>query len=164
MTDLVSLFRNFIYRDLAFILGGSIVIAATLYVLRSCGVISALGINLHNLLEQPYILVLLAVLAYVVGYTVQDFGAILVGLTFTGYVLKPRCFWQSLYHSFTDATWKETSFTSFEDVHEFALRMMIWASLVGWLEDAIWRKASRKGQPPSRHHHTITTEKGWGMD
>jgi hypothetical protein len=44
------------------------------------------------------------------------------------------------------------------------LPMMIWASLVGWLVDAIWRKASRKGQPPSLNHHTITTEKGWGMD
>ena len=76
MTDLVSLFRNFIYRDLAFILGGAIVLLSAFYALRSCALAS-----LHSLpnkpYDQPYILFLFTVLAYVVGYTIQDFGAVL---------------------------------------------------------------------------------------
>jgi hypothetical protein len=76
MSDLVSLFRNFIYRDLAFILGGSIVVLSFLH---------AFGVSLHKLQDQPYTLFLLTVLAYVVGYTVQDLVALLPWRpTFTG--------------------------------------------------------------------------------
>jgi hypothetical protein len=122
MADLVSLFRNFIYRDLAFILGGSIVLLSILYTLQSC-----IPPNFYSPLNQaymPYILFLFTVLAYVVGYTVQDFGAVLVGLTFTGYVLEPNPFWKRLYHCFTGYEWKKPpSFENLEAVHAFGISM-----------------------------------------
>jgi hypothetical protein len=115
MNDLVSLFRNFIYRDLAFILGGSIVLVSTLH---------AFGISLHNLQDQAYTLFLLAVLAYVVGYSVQDFGAVLFPwLIFTGYVLEPHDFWQRPYRRFTGSTsWRRLTFA---DSQEKAIQFVI---------------------------------------
>jgi hypothetical protein len=123
MNDLVSLFRNFIYRDLAFILGGSIVILSILYSLQSC-----IGANFYSPLNQaymPYILFLFTVLAYVVGYTVQDFLALVpCRLTFTGYVFQPGCLSQCLYRRFTDHEWKPlSSFANLEAMHEFGISM-----------------------------------------
>jgi|SRR6516164_3158863 hypothetical protein len=122
MTDLVSLFRNFIYRDLAFILGGSIVLLSTFYALRSCVGLSLPSLSVN---QQLYFLFLFTVLAYVVGYTVQDFMALLPWKpTFTGYVFKPDCLWKCLYNRFTGSTWKEPSFA--ENTHgalRFAIRM-----------------------------------------
>src|SRR5215469_17180513 len=122
MTGLVSLFRNFIYRDLAFILGGAIVLLSAFYALRSCAPAS-----LHSLpnkpYDQPYILFLFTVLAYVVGYTVQDFGAVLIGLTYTGYIHEPGRISQGLYRRFTDYDWKPLSlFADLEAMHELAYR------------------------------------------
>jgi hypothetical protein len=117
MNDLVSLFRNFIYRDLAFILGGSIVLVSTLH---------AFGRSLHSLQDQPYTLFLLIVLAYVVGYAVQDFGAVLFPrLIFTGYVFEPRSFWQRPYRRFTGATsWRPLNFAhNQEEALQFAIQM-----------------------------------------
>jgi hypothetical protein len=123
MTDLVSLFRNFIYRDLAFILGGAIVLLSAFYALRSCALAS-----LHSLpnkpYDQPYILFLFTVLAYVVGYTVQDFGAVLIGLTYTAYIHEPGRTSQGLYRRFTDYEWKPlSSFADLEAMHEFGIQM-----------------------------------------
>lgn len=119
MNDLIQLFRNFIYRDLAFILGGSIVIGSILYALKDCA-----GIDINRLQTQPYLLFLL-VLAYVVGYTVQDIGAVLpLRLTFTGYVLQPNRFCQSLYRRFTGSSWTPLSYAgSPEEARQFALHM-----------------------------------------
>jgi hypothetical protein len=120
MDGLVSLFRNFIYRDLAFILGGSIVLLSILSALQSYLVISS------GWLQEPYLLLLFAVLAYVVGYTVQDFGAVLVPwLIFTGYVLEPNRFWQYLYRRFmSSASWRPLSFArSQEEALQFAIHM-----------------------------------------
>ena len=36
MTEIVTLFRQFLYRDLAFILGGFIVLLSLAYAFRSC--------------------------------------------------------------------------------------------------------------------------------
>ncbi len=116
MNDLVSLFRNFIYRDLAFILGGSIVLLSALH---------AFGISLHRLQDQPYTLFLLTVLAYVVGYAVQDFGALLPGRpTSTGYVLRPGRLSRFLYWRFTGSGWEPLTFArSPEEALQFAIRM-----------------------------------------
>jgi hypothetical protein len=106
MNDLVSLFRNFIYRDLAFILGGSIVLLSTSHALRSYS-----GIGLHSLQDRPYALFLFTVLAYVVGYIVQDFFALLPWRpTFTGYVLEPGVLSQFLYWRFTAFGWQPVTF------------------------------------------------------
>jgi hypothetical protein len=109
MNDLVSLFRNFIYRDLAFILGGSIVLLTILYAFQIY-----LGTSFDGLPGQPYFLFLFTVLAYVVGYAVQDFGAVLLPwLIFTGYVLQPHSFWQRPYRRFTgSASWRPLTFAS----------------------------------------------------
>jgi len=122
MNDLVSLFRNFIYRDLAFILGGSIVLVSAFYALRAC-----VGLSLPSLSgnQQPYFLFLFTVLAYVVGYVVQDFFALLPWKpTFTGYVFEPYCLWKCLYDRFTGSTWKKPSFAeNTDEAVRFAIRM-----------------------------------------
>jgi hypothetical protein len=120
MNDLVSLFRNFIYRDLAFILGGSIVVLSISYAVQIY-----LGIGLEWP-EEPYVLVLFVVLAYVVGYSVQDFGAVLFPwLIFTGYVLEPNRFWQYLYRRFTSsASWRPLTFAHTpEEANQFTIHM-----------------------------------------
>jgi hypothetical protein len=116
MNDLVSLFRNFIYRDLAFILGGSIVVVSTLH---------AFGVSLHRLQDQPYTLFLLTVLAYVVGYGVQDFGALLpCRPTFTGYVFRPHRLSRFLYWRFTGSGWEPLTFArNQEEALQFATRL-----------------------------------------
>jgi hypothetical protein len=116
MNDLVSLFRNFIYRDLAFILGGSIVVVSTLH---------AFGRSLYSLQNQPYILFLLTILAYVVGYAVQDFGALLPWRpTFTGYVFRPGRLSRFVYWRFTNSGWEPLTFArNQEEAVQFAMRM-----------------------------------------
>ena len=116
MTDLVSLFRNFVYRDLAFILGGSIVVVSILH---------AFDISLHRLQDQPYTLFLLTVLAYVVGYTIQELVALLPWRpTFTGYVLRPGRLSLFLYWRFTCLGWQPLTFArSGEEVLRFVIRM-----------------------------------------
>jgi hypothetical protein len=116
MNDLVSLFRNFIYRDLAFIIGGSIVIVSTLH---------AFGISLHRFQDQPYTLFLLTVLAYVVGYAVQDLGALLpCRPTFTGYVLRPGRLSRFLYWRFTNSGWEPLTFArNQEEALQLAIRL-----------------------------------------
>jgi hypothetical protein len=116
MNDLISLFRNFIYRDLAFILGGSMVVVSTLH---------AFGISLHHLQDQPYTLFLLTVLAYVVGYAVQDFGALLpFRPTYTDYVLRPGRLSLFLYWRFTGSGWEPLTFASSpEGALQFAMHM-----------------------------------------
>src|SRR6266566_5616028 len=121
MNDLVSLFRNFIYRDLAFILGGSIVLFTILYAFQIY-----LGTSFDSLPGQPYFLFLFTVLAYVVGYAVQDFGAVLLPwLIFTGYVLQPHSFWRCPYRRFTgSASWRPLTFASTPDrALQFAMHM-----------------------------------------
>jgi hypothetical protein len=75
--------------------------------------------------DKPYLLFLFALLAYVVGYTVQDFGAVLpLQLTFTGYVFKPNGICKFLYHRFTGSTWTALKFApSPEDMLQFTIHM-----------------------------------------
>jgi hypothetical protein len=88
MEDFVRLFRSFLYRDLAFILGGSLVMSSVAWCLpcdfwtfwtqvsKSAGWSSAS-------------LILFAAMAYVAGYAVQDIGGVL-GITFTSHPFNPE--------------------------------------------------------------------------
>src|SRR5262249_8438013 len=99
---------------------GSIVLLSIVYAVQVY-----LGVGLEWP-DQPYVLVLFVVLAYVVGYTVQDFGAVLFPwLIFTGYVIEPNRFWQYLYRRFTSsAAWRPVSFArSREEALQFAIHM-----------------------------------------
>jgi hypothetical protein len=121
MNDLIQLFRNFIYRDLAFLLGGSVVIGSILYALHKCLSVHLVG----TLQDKPYLLFLLALLAYVVGYAVQDFGAFfLFRPTFTGYVFEPNRFWKFLYRRFTGSSWTALTFAHGpQDALQFTIHM-----------------------------------------
>ena len=102
MSDWATLFRNFIYRDVAFILGGSIVLASATYCFDLW--------DPNALREFPISYVILfAALAYVVGYAVQDFlGIFRISTTATPYA--PRCFMRCVFCCFTRRNWTEVSY------------------------------------------------------
>jgi hypothetical protein len=140
MNDLISLFRNFIYRDLAFILGGSIVLLSFSYALHGY-----LGIDFksfQSFSEEPYFLFLFTVLAYVVGYTVQDVGALLPWRpTFTGYVFQPGKISQFVYWRFTNAEWEHLRFAETqEEALQFGMRMSM---RIPEIPEPIWRELER---------------------
>jgi len=72
MSDLVGAIREFLYRDLAFILGGAIVIASIAYSLRHW--LPDFASELRN--PPVWSLFVFPALAYVVGYAVQDIGGL----------------------------------------------------------------------------------------
>jgi hypothetical protein len=74
MGDWATLFKNFIYRDVAFILGGCIVLASFAYCFDLFRLLDKASAGLHIPLA-----LLLAALAYVVGYGVQDIGGVFRG-------------------------------------------------------------------------------------
>jgi hypothetical protein len=97
MNDLIRIIRDFLYRDLAFILGGIIVIGSIAYLVG--------WLPLFNLKSLPaWSLFLIPAMAYVVGYAVQDIGGV-IGITYTGYVLNPNRFCCWLYRRFSRAPW-----------------------------------------------------------
>jgi hypothetical protein len=102
MSDWATLFRNFIYRDVAFILGGSIVLASATYCFDLW--------DPNTLREFPISYVILfAALAYVVGYAVQDFlGIFRISTTATPY--EPRCFMRGVFCCFTRRNWTDVSY------------------------------------------------------
>jgi hypothetical protein len=104
MNDLVRAIREFLYRDLAFILGGTLVIASIAYSLRHW----LPDLPASDLRNPPtWSLFVFPALAYVVGYAVQDIGGV-IGITFTGYFgNSPNkvCCW--LYSRFVGANWSE---------------------------------------------------------
>lgn len=67
MGAFVTALRDFIFRDLVFLFGGSIVLASLLYAFSS----------LETATSNTLILVLLAGVAYVLGWVIQDLFAIL---------------------------------------------------------------------------------------
>jgi hypothetical protein len=98
MTEVATLFRQFLYRDLAFILGGFIVMLSFAYALR--GRIGFPPIDWQNL--PPASTVLIAAAAYVIGYAVQDVGAVLpLRLTSTSTRFEPGCLGKWLYERFS---------------------------------------------------------------
>lgn len=98
MSEFIQLFRTFIYRDMAFILGGSIVICSIAYALPD-------RIGDQSLRDLPSVFyVIIAGMAYIIGYTVQDMGAIL-GIARTGHHFVPGRFDKCLYYRFTNHEW-----------------------------------------------------------
>jgi hypothetical protein len=99
MSDLVRIVRDFLYRDLAFILGGTLVIGSIAYFFRQ-------WLPPFDLTNPPFwSLVLFPAMAYVVGYAVQDIGGI-IGITFTGYLVEPNQLCRWLYLRFSSAPWR----------------------------------------------------------
>ena len=101
MSEVATLFRQFLYRDLAFILGGFIVLSSLAYALR--GRIEFSAIDWQKL--PPASVVLIAAAAYVVGYAVQDVGGVL-RLTSTAQ-FQPGCFRKWLYKRFSGLSWRD---------------------------------------------------------
>jgi hypothetical protein len=104
MSEVATLFRQFLYRDLAFILGGFIVLSSLAYALR--GRIEFSAIDWQKL--PPASVVLIAAAAYVVGYAVQDVGGVL-RLTSTAQ-FQPGCFRKWLYKRFSGLSWRDTNY------------------------------------------------------
>lgn len=104
MSEVATLFRQFLYRDLAFILGGFIVLSSLAYALR--GRIEFSAIDWQKL--PPASIVLIAAAAYVVGYAVQDVGGVL-RLTSTAQ-FQPGCFRKWLYKRFSGLSWRDTNY------------------------------------------------------
>lgn len=105
MAEVAALFKQFIYRDLAFIFGGSIVLLSLAYAFRDCIP------NGWQIAWPGIVLIVLA--AYVVGYTVQDIGGVL-RLTPTGR-LQPGWLLRRLYKCFTRVEWRDTDCVAADD-------------------------------------------------
>jgi hypothetical protein len=105
MNDLVRAIREFLYRDLAFLLGGTLVIASIAYSLRHW-LPDLLPSDLRN--PPTWSLFVFSAMAFVVGYAVQDIGGV-IGITFTGYVANPKWICRWLYSRFVGASWMETN-------------------------------------------------------
>jgi hypothetical protein len=105
MSEFVTLFRQFLYRDLAFIVGGLIVLGSLAYALR--GSIGSLGIDLDKL-TTPAVAGLIAAAAYVVGYAVQDVGAVL-GISLTCR-FTPGRYRRWLYRRFSGFVWRDVDY------------------------------------------------------
>ena len=103
MPEAAALFKQFLYRDSAFIFGGLIVLLSLTYVFRGC-----IGPDWQKFVWEKSppasIIVLIVVAAYVIGYTVQDVGGVL-RLTPTSW-FKPGIFLRSLYRCFSGLRWQ----------------------------------------------------------
>ena len=116
MHDLALLTRDFIYRDLAFILGGGIVLGSMAYAF------GWLPDRLDFKEIQTAYAILFAALAYVVGYAVQDVLAI-PRITFTGHPFIPFSFMKFIYHCFTGSSWTNVSYLTNETSSQFEIRI-----------------------------------------
>ena len=104
MSEVATLFRQFLYRDLAFIFGGLIVLLSLAYALRGC--IEFAAIDWQKL--PPGSTVLIGAAAYVIGYAVQDVGGVL-RLTSTSQ-FQPGCLRKWLYKRFSRVSWQDTNY------------------------------------------------------
>jgi len=110
MAEVAALFKQFLYRDLAFILGGSIVLLSLAYAFRGCIPSHWLGYWEEF---QPASTVLIAAAAYVVGYAVQDVGGVL-RLTSTGH-FQPKRRREWLYKRFSRKEWRPINYVAEND-------------------------------------------------
>jgi hypothetical protein len=106
MGDWATLFKNFIYRDVAFILGGSIVLASFAYCFDLFPLLDKAKADLYVPLA-----IALAALAYVVGYGVQDIGGV-IHLSSTAVPYPPSCFDRCLYRAFTRSEWRAVNYVN----------------------------------------------------
>jgi hypothetical protein len=108
MTEIVTLFRQFLYRDLAFILGGSFVLLSLAYTFRGRGCIGPIDWHYDWGKFPTAGIVLIAAAAYVIGYAVQDVGALL-RLTPTSR-FQPGSLLKGLYKYFSRMRWEDTKY------------------------------------------------------
>jgi hypothetical protein len=102
MSDWATLFKNFIYRDVAFILGGAVVLGSAAYCFDVW--------DPYALREFPIPYVLLfAALSYVVGYAVQDIGGIL-RISSTAIPYEPGHLARCVYRCFTRMDWANVNY------------------------------------------------------
>jgi hypothetical protein len=116
MGDWATLFKNFIYRDVAFILGGTIVLASVTY---------SLGLWDPNALPRKMpvaYVILFTALAYVVGYGVQDIGGVF-RISSTAVPYTPKCCGRCLYRAFTRFCWKPVDYVEGMTPVEFEIDM-----------------------------------------
>jgi hypothetical protein len=117
MPEVVTLFKQFIYRDLAFVLGGSIVLLSLAYAFRTRAP-GCIPIEWQkDWKEFPTTgIVLIIVAAYVIGYAVQDVGAVLpLRLTSTSTRFEPKRLLRWLYERFSRVSWQATNYVGAND-------------------------------------------------
>jgi hypothetical protein len=119
MAEVAALFKQFIYRDLAFVFGGFIVLLSLAYAFSGC-IPNVWQIDWKEFPTAGIILIVLA--AYVVGYTVQDIGGVL-RLTPTARI-QPGWVLQRLYQCFTRVTWRDTDYVTADD-REFTFQIRL---------------------------------------
>ena len=119
MPEIAALFKQFLYRDSAFIFGGLIVLLSLTYVFRGC-----IGPDWQKFVWEKSppasIIVLIVVAAYVIGYAVQDVGGVL-RLTPTSW-FKPGIFLRSLYRCFSGLRWQVPNYPNDKEF-EFEIRL-----------------------------------------
>jgi hypothetical protein len=118
MGDWATLFKNFIYRDVAFILGGSIVLGSFAYCLD---LLQLKDLPFFTISSVPNV-ILFAALAYVVGYGVQDSGGVM-RVSATAVPYKPKCCGRRLYKAFTRLDWTPVDYHEGTTPIEFEIEM-----------------------------------------
>lgn len=116
MNELVKAIKQFIYRDVLFILGGSSVLSTALYFLIDLDpkclafkdILTTKGI-------PTAVYILGAGFAFVVGYAVQDFFSV-VGLVTTADRFSPNCLVKCMYERFVRTDWQDLPEFDPEDV------------------------------------------------
>lgn len=116
MGDWATLFKNFIYRDVAFILGGTIVLASVTYSFDLWD-----PKKLPSEMPVPYV-ILFTALAYVVGYGVQDIGGVF-RISSTAVPYTPKGGGRCLYRAFTRFCWKPVDYADGMTPVEFEIEM-----------------------------------------
>ena len=102
MAELVKAVKQFIYRDILFILGGASVILSWLYLFDSP--LLPRGWKFDANIPVPFYLIG-AGFAYVLGYVVQDFFSIF-RITTTAHRFTPWCILQWIYQRFEHRPWR----------------------------------------------------------
>ena len=96
MSAFVTALRDFIARDLMFLLGGSVVIASLLYAVSL----------LETVTSNLYVLILIGGIAYVLGWVIQDTFCI-IGLVTVQPYLSPKRVYLVLYKRLLGDEWEK---------------------------------------------------------
>jgi hypothetical protein len=115
MAEVAALFKQFIYRDLAFVFGGFIVLLSLAYAFHGC-----IPNDWQIAWKEFPTIVLIVLAAYVVGYAVQDIGGVL-RLTPTSW-FKPRVLLKRLYKCFSQVSWQDPTYPNVREF-EFEIRL-----------------------------------------
>src|SRR5262249_36590687 len=115
MAEVAALFKQFIYRDLAFVFGGFILFFSLTYAFHGC-----FSNGWQIAWKEFPTIVLIVFAAYVVGYAVQDIGGVL-RLTPTSR-FKPRFPLKRLYKCFSQVSWQDPTYPNVREF-EFEIHM-----------------------------------------